>query len=138
MRHWTILGVLVVLASGAAFGGPDAKKASTNSPRFEALKKLAGDWVQIGDDGKPTGTVVSSIKVTAGGTAIQDTQFPGQAHEMVTLYTLDGTDLILTHYCVLGNQPRMRAEPGDTNQIAFKFIGGGNLKSESEQHIDRK
>jgi hypothetical protein len=115
----------------------DEKATTAASQRFEALKKLAGDWVEIGKDGKPTDKVVSSFRVTAAGTALQETLFPGSDHEMITMYHLDGTDLILTHYCVLGNQPRLRAEPdSDANKIVFKFIGGTNLKSANDQHMD--
>ena len=75
--------------------------------------------------------------MTAGGTAIEETVFPGADHEMITMYHLDGDDLILTHYCILGNQPRMRAEPGkDVDRIAFKFVGGTNMKSANEHHMD--
>jgi hypothetical protein len=39
-------------------------------------------------------------------------------------------------HCALGNQPRMRAELGtEANKIAFKFIGGMNLKSDQEHHM---
>jgi hypothetical protein len=108
-----------------------------SAQRFEALKKLAGDWVEVGKDGKPTDKVVSSIRVTSGGSAVQETLFPGSDHEMVTMYHLDGTDLVLTHYCFLGNQPRLRAEPGDEiNKIVFKFVGATNLKSAEDHHIN--
>ena len=36
--------------------------------------------------------------------------FPGTGHAMTTVYHLDGRDLVLTHYCMGGNQPRMRAK----------------------------
>jgi hypothetical protein len=112
------------------------KGTPAKSPQFEALKALAGDWVEIGKDGKPTDKLVSSIRVTAAGSAIQETLFPGTDHEMVTMYHLDGEALVLTHYCMLGNQPRMRAEPGkDANKIEFKFAGGTNLKSNDDQHM---
>jgi hypothetical protein len=114
----------------------DEKASSAALQRFEAVKSLAGDWVEIGKDGKPTDKVVSSIRVTAGGNTVQETLFPGSDHEMVTMYHLDGADLVLTHYCMMGNQPRMRAEPGkDVNTIAFKFIGATNLKSSDEHHM---
>ena len=74
-------------------------------------KKLAGTWLAADQDGKPTDQVVSIIKVTAGGSAVHETLFPGQPHEMVSIYTVDGPDLVMTHYCVLGNQPRMKADP---------------------------
>ena len=41
------------------------------------MKKLVGTWLAVGEDGKPTDEVVSVIKVTAGGTAVHETLFPG-------------------------------------------------------------
>jgi hypothetical protein len=115
----------------------DEKTKPVSAQRFEALKKLAGDWVAAGKDGKPTDQVISSIRVTSAGSAIQETLFPGSDHEMVTMYHLDGDDLVLTHYCSLGNQPRLRAEPGqDVNKIVFKFVGATNLKSSNDHHIN--
>jgi hypothetical protein len=129
-----VIALLAVEVSTKA----DEKAASAVSRRFEALKTLAGDWVEIGKDGKPTERVVTSIRVTAAGNTLQETLFPGSDHEMVTMYHLDGADLVLTHYCILGNQPRMRAEPGeDVNRIVFRFIGATNLKSDAEQHMDQ-
>ena len=137
MSYRSVLMVSVIaLVAGVALTEAAAQTTSPNQARFEALKKLAGDWVEVGKDGKPTATVLTSIRVTAGGTAIHETIFPGTDKEMVTLYHLDGDDLILTHYCVLGNQPRLKAEPGkDAKRIAFKFSGGTNLKSPDDMHM---
>jgi hypothetical protein len=127
---------VVALLVGGAVARAEEKARQANVKRLEALKGLAGEWVEVGKDGKPTDKVISSIRVTAGGSAVQETLFPGGDKEMVTMYHLDGDDLILTHYCMLGNQPRMRAEPGtDVNKIAFKFVGGTNLKSNDEHHM---
>ncbi len=128
--------LLTAMLAVGVLAKADDNTAPTALQNFEALKKLAGDWVEIGKDGKATDKLVSSMRVTAAGTAVEETIFPGTDHEMVTLYHLDGKDLVLTHYCMLGNQPRMRAEPSrETNQITFKFIGGTNLKSEDDQHM---
>jgi hypothetical protein len=137
MKSATVCSMFAfALVSLAVSARAEEKASSVNAQRFAALKGLAGDWVALGKDGKPTDTIVSSIRVTAGGNTIQETLFPGTDHEMVTMYHLDGEDLILTHYCMLGNQPRMRADPGgDVNKIAFKFIGGTNLKSNDEHHM---
>ena len=86
----------------------DKTSTSTAAQRFAALKKLAGDWVEVGKDGKPTDKVFTSFRVTAAGTTLLETVFPGGDDEMITMYHLDGDDLILTHYCTFGNQPRMR------------------------------
>ena len=76
------------------------------------------------------------IKVTAGGSAVHETIFPGQPMEMVSVYHLDRGDLVMTHYCVLGNQPRMKADPkSPANQICFKFAGGSNLDPARDKHV---
>ena len=138
-RRHVSLALVAALLTGVAVARADEKTSSprsASSPRFDALKKLAGDWVEL-KDGKPTETIVSSIRVTAGGNTVQETLFPGTPHEMVTMYHLDGDDLVLTHYCILGNQPHLRAEPGkNADRFVFKFAGGGNLPSADDKHID--
>jgi hypothetical protein len=118
-------------------GKPGAKlPAPRPNPGLERMKKLAGTWVAADKDGKPTDQVVSVIKVTAGGSAVHETLFPGQPHEMVSVYTADGPDLIMTHYCVLGNQPRMKADQkSPPNQIVFRFAGGTNLNPAKDKHM---
>src|ERR1700733_13839310 len=130
VRRFVMCGLLMTL-SVASFG--DDKAGEKPAPQvtnagLEKMKKLAGTWVTADKDGKPTDQVASIIKVTAGGSAVHETIFPGQPHEMVSVYTVDGQDLIMTHYCVLGNQPRMKADPNSSaNQVVFQFAGGGNL-----------
>ena len=127
MRIPAVPSMLVLaLFTFVAQARAEEKGSSLSAARFAALKSLAGDWVALGKDGKPTDTIVSSIRVTSGGNTIQETLFPGSDHEMVTMYHIDGEDLILTHYCMLGNQPRMRAEAGGdaskTRSTSFRSI----------------
>jgi hypothetical protein len=136
MVRFKIAGVLLV---ACAFGaqGDDVKKAPADThPQFERMKKLAGTWVEADKDGKPTDKVVSVIKITSGGSAVQETTFPGQPQEMMSVYHRDGSDLIMTHYCVLGNQPRLKADPkSPTNEIHFLFTGGSNLDPTKDMHM---
>jgi hypothetical protein len=95
-----------------------------------------GTWVAADQEGQPTGTVVSVIKLTAGGSAIHETLFPGQPQEMISVYTVDGPDLVMTHYCMLGNQPQLKADPKSAaNQIKFDFAGGANLDPQKDKHM---
>src|SRR3954468_12502941 len=110
-RTWIVGFVALPLVAGAR-GDEAVTKAAPTHAGLEKLKKLAGTWVEADKDGKPTDKVVSVVKVTAGGSAVQETLFPGEPMEMVSVYHLDKGDLVMTHYCVLGNQPRMKAEPG--------------------------
>lgn len=134
MQRLTIGGVfLIAFAAGA--GGADTPKSPADA-QFEKLKKLAGTWVEADKDGKPTDKVQSVWKVTAGGSAVQETIFPGQPMEMVSVYHKDGSDLLMTHYCMLGNQPRMKADPKSSpNQIKFEFAGGTNLNPAKDMHM---
>ena len=42
----------------------------------------------------------------------------------------------MTHYCVLGNQPRMKAyRDSPADQIRFQFDGGANLDPAKDKHM---
>jgi hypothetical protein len=148
MRHMTrtavVLGfVTMVLVVGTLAQGekPPGARPPVTHPGFERLRQLAGEWIAAepgGEAGSPKGAgeVVVSYKVTAGDSVVQETLFPGTPHEMVTMYHLDGTDLVLTHYCALGNQPRMKAEPSaDASKLVFKFAGGTNIDPAKDGHM---
>ena len=56
--------------------------------------------------------------------------------EMMSVYHLDKGDLLMTHYCVLGNQPRMKADPkSPANQIRWQFAGGTNFDPAKDMHM---
>jgi hypothetical protein len=111
-------------------------------PGWEKLKQLAGEWIAAVDAAAEKDTSADAVlplciyRVTSAGSVVQETLFPGTPHEMVTMYHLDGPDLVLTHYCALGNQPRMRAEPpGAPNKLVFKFAGGTNIDPAKDGHM---
>ena len=135
----SVLMVLTLIVSVASRGDDKAPAKLPTPPTnaaLEKMKKLAGTWLVADKDGKATDQVASVIKVTAGGSAVHETLFPGQPQEMVSIYTVDGPDLIMTHYCVLGNQPRMKATPNSpANQISFQFAGGSNLDPKTDKHM---
>ena len=137
MRRLLVCTLLLALPP-AAYSEDNSGKlpaVPTNSA-FEKMKKLAGTWMAADEDGKPTDQVMSIIKVTAGGSAVHETLFPGQPQEMVSIYTVDGPDLVLTHFCVLGNQPRLKADgKSSSSQIHFEFAGGANLDPTKDKHM---
>jgi hypothetical protein len=49
---------------------------------------------------------------------------------------MDGPDLICTHYCALGNQPRLKLQPGkDPKVLVFQSVALGNSKSMDDPHM---
>src|SRR3954465_8893008 len=115
----TLLGAPMLRAAD------DDKKAEK---ALDTLKALAGTWVseKPGQDGKPMTTI---FKVTSGGTAVEETLFAGSDHEMIDMYTVDGERLVLTHYCMMGNQPRMQLKSNENGAMMFEYVAGGNMKS---------
>lgn len=122
---WLSLASTVAYAAGKQDNGAAAA--------FARIKSLAGNWEAKTEKGK----VTSSYEVVSNGSAVlEKINVPGES-EMVTVYHLDGSRLVLTHYCTAGNQPRMQAEAFDpeSNQLVFKFAGGDNLTDPNTGHM---
>ncbi len=111
--------VIAALAAAPALR-PEGEPTKTPAPALDVLKALAGTWhtPDADRDGKPDGTV--TYRVTSGGHAIAETLFPGTPHEMLTVYHMDGPAIVCTHYCTMGNQPRMRCDHPDKG-LVFKY-----------------
>jgi hypothetical protein len=136
IRHVAVAAFATLALAGALAAGAQTSQPGTSAARLERLKKLTGDWVMVDADGNPTERVVATYRVTSGGSVLQETLFGGTDHEMVTMYHLDGPDLVLTHYCAVGNQPRMKATPGDSlERIEFEFAGGSNIDPAKDAHM---
>jgi len=104
---------------------------------FERLKSLEGDWL-----GKSTRgwTDTASFRTIAGGSVVVQTSFDAHPGEtMMTMYHLDGPRLVLTHYCVAKNQPRLVArkssEGGRT--ITFGFLDATGISTRDSGHMDQ-
>jgi hypothetical protein len=102
---------------------------------FDKLKALEGEWVDAEGAFGPKGAVAVTYKVTGGGTAVVETFPVGTKEEMVTVYHKDGNDLVLTHYCSGGNQPRMRATTLAGNTLMFEYDGGTNIDPKVTSHM---
>ena len=132
------LAGLVVLSAAASLAGAPASAPVTrpSTPALERFKALAGEWVAAEDgDMAKKGDLVARYAVTAAGSAVVETIFPGSAHEMVTVYHADGPDLVLTHYCMEGNQPRMRARDAKGTRFDFAYDGGTNIDPQRDRHM---
>jgi len=135
MKTLRIFGLFVLLAAGY-FSSATPARAEEKGSQFEALKKLAGEWTAKANHAGMEQETTIVYKLTAGGSVVEEIEFGGTEHEMVTMYHQSGDDLVLTHYCMLGNQPRMKAAAGKAeNKIVFEFDGGGNIKPEKDMHM---
>jgi hypothetical protein len=109
--------------------------ASMAPAGFDKLKSLEGNWVGASEHSKSS-TV--SYKVTSGGTAVMETLQSPEGGDMVTMYHVNNGKLMMTHYCMLNNQPRMQSEPtSDPNQIIFNFVDGTNMPDAKATHMHK-
>jgi len=138
----TALASLFLLAAFVAAPRADEKKEApkdaSKSGNLERFKLLAGEWVgkMSGGEDKASTAAVVRYKVTSGGTTVVETIGPDSPHEMVTVIHPDGDALALTHYCMIGNQPHMKAEgKSDGNKVVFKFVSASNMKSDKDMHM---
>jgi hypothetical protein len=100
---------------------------------FERMKSLAGEWTADTSYGKARLT----YEVIAGGASVVERERAERLPEMMTVYHLDGKRLLLTHFCIAGNQPRMVATEFDepTRELRFRFLDATNLKSAGAGHM---
>jgi hypothetical protein len=114
-----------------------AKPDASANAAFEKLKALAGNHTPAMMTAGGDRTKVD-YRVTANGTAVIETMFAGEPHEMVTVYSLDNNSVAATHYCSGGNQPHMKlnTEKSNANELVFDFVSitgkvtdGGHIKA---------
>lgn len=147
-----MLSVVLISIAAAAFAQTDAPKTDaqksdvqqTNVPKteaqksFEQLKSLAGTWEgsvamdeQLHEHAKGAPEKLQvSLRVTSRGNALvhemgdlNRSDDPTKHDHPVTMFYLDGGQLILTHYCDAGNRPRMTAKVSeDGKKIEFDFL----------------
>jgi len=139
MKGWLSLSVVAMAALAVAATADEKaeRKEKAKAAPLDLVKRLAGDWTgKAAMHGAEEHDANVTYRVTSGGSAVVETLFPGTEHEMVTMYHEDGPDLVLTHYCMLRNQPRMKAKAnGAANKLVFQFAGGANLKADKDMHM---
>jgi hypothetical protein len=128
--------VLTLLALAMVAGAQQPAAKSSAESEFDRLKQLAGEWQATAvEDGKEM-TATLSFRLAAVGSVLMADLAPGTAHEMITMFHRDNEELLATHYCLTGNQPRMRAVAGgDANVISFEFKDATNLPNQSAPHM---
>lgn len=117
-----------VAGPGADAGSPqtDDSPVDAASAWRSLSTQLPGHWrAQIGEY-----TVDVFYRMTAQNSVIVETWMPGTAAETLTAYHLDGPDLMLTHYCGQGNQPRLRLTRDDAGQLHFARFDATDLAAD--------
>ena len=117
MRVCLYLAFTLALGAMASAQAQMQREHYKGSAEFEQLKSLVGLWEgempAKEDKGNAAGEPAKGMKMTieyrltAGGSVLQETVNARTPMEMITMYHDTRRGLSLTHYCMLGNQPRM-------------------------------
>jgi hypothetical protein len=127
-----------LLAPSSLAQSDDANRSGIGADAaFDRVKTLVGTWRGTSDSGR---RVSIEYRTGARGTTVMETQDPGTDEEMISVYSRDGAELVMTHYCPMGpvgNQPHMRLDRvrSTTDALLFDFTGGTNLDPNKDPHV---
>ena len=133
MRHAPLI-VLVCLAATTALA--QMHHEAIPAAGLDQFKPLVGSWKGTDPQGKPL--TLSYKMVSEDKTLMESLGIGGIEESMITMYHLDNGGVMATHYCSMGNQPRMRLDRKKSNDHTFSFVfqDATNLKSKKDPHIN--
>ncbi|MFO1464061.1 MAG: hypothetical protein U1F66_09795 [bacterium] len=129
-------GVIALMLSAFPLNSGHAKKkAAEPASPFATLKTLEGTWKGQPEMGGKKEDMTLVYKVTSGGNAIEETIFAGSPKEMVSVYFQDKDQVMMTHYCMMGNQPRLKVTEAGPKKIKFEKVDVTGMKTPQDPHM---
>ena len=112
-----------------------AAPADTGEEAFARLSRLVGNW----EAKTARGSVIRlSYRTVAADSVLVETFMTASGRETLTLCHRDGPDVVATHYCAQGNQPRLRLDvAGAGTTLQFTFTDATNLARPGASHLTR-
>ncbi len=110
----------------------EAMESLNADQAFKKLKSLQGIWKKENDK---NGDFEITFELTANKSVlIESWMYKGKTHSL-TLYHRNAEELMATHYCPQGNQPRLVMIPNSSeSSISFRYFDATNLKSLDDSH----
>jgi len=129
------VSMFLLSLSTFAFAQSDAQKS------FEKLKTLAGSWEgTVHAAGTPMDGARLNVTLrvaSMGNTLLHEIKGDGP-EDPISMFTIDGDQLRLTHYCDAGNQPHMVGTVSpDGKTLTFNYVDATNLLPSQGGHMQR-
>jgi len=133
MRRFILLPLLGFILS-TPLPAQQMHPAARSTPAFDQFKSLVGHWEGTTNGG---GKVSLTYELISNGSVLMERLSPGNEPDMVTMYSLEGDRIVVTHYCSAGNQPTMQtaAAPAAAGRYDFTFLRLSGAKSPDEGHM---
>ncbi len=128
------LSILLCSCQGPGHDFEDRMYDRGNSAQqLRHFLEMEGEWRIVGGERSQGATHL--YRTIANGTVAVETAFPGEPHEMITVFHLNGAKLVMTHYCAAGNQPYMVAEHPSGDRVHFRFERASDLNDPKAPHM---
>lgn len=133
MKQVFVLPKVFIIASCMAFTmSAHTKEHTADIITLETLKPLVGTWQ---NKERPNSQFRISFELIANDAVLVEKWLRGGKTRSLTLYHQDGSNLLATHYCPQGNQPRLKLTPDSTlEMMSFKFQDATNLPTIDDNH----
>jgi len=130
------IAVLAMAGVVLAQATKPASRPTAAGASFDKLKTLVGEWEGNLNKGGQQIPASTSFRVVSDGSVVMSVLGAGTPHEMVTMFHMDNSDLLATHYCTAHNQPRFSFVPSsEPNVVKFEFKDATNLPSPTAPHM---
>jgi len=130
-----VLACLLLVGSFVAYAGEGRGSPYSGSKEYERMKQLVGVWEGTSNMGKEGQKIRVEYRLTAGGSAIVETLFPGTPEEMISVYYDNKGRLSMTHYCMLQNRPSMKLQKAGGDTLDFVFAKGSGIDPKKDAHM---
>ncbi len=121
---------LLVVAALCIAGAPPAAAKLDGRAAFEQLKKLEGNWKAEKE------ATFLQLRVVCSGSAVLETMTGADRTQIVmtSVYSLDGNELVMTHYSGEGNAPVMKLKAAAPH-LRFEMTKVTNLTDPKAAHM---
>lgn len=130
----TLVLLLLCLTLSVFAAAQEMHPPARSTPAFDQLKSLAGEWEGTNTHGSK---VSLTYQVVSNGSVVMERLKGANEPEMITMYSLDGDHIVVTHYCSVGNQPTMQtpAATAATGKYDFSFVRLSGAQTPDEGHM---
>lgn len=139
MKGMMALGLVLGLGLAQTLRADMDEKKGMEPPKmpaeFDKLKALVGTWKGTAVKNGKTMEVTNTFQLTSGGSAIIEKIGEGADNEMISVYCAEGGKMTMTHYCSVGNHPKMVLKKTGDNEMDFEMKGTTGLGSAKEMHM---
>ena len=98
---------------------------------FSILKGLEGEWRIV----NPARDTVVTFEIIAAGSALVEKWTMSPSRNSMTIYSMDGDALLVTHFCPQGNAPTLKlTRTSEEGVHFFEFVQGWNLQDKESSH----